>query len=264
MEKRYIILTFDVEEFDIPLEYDQGVDVQKQLHTSYEGLILLQNLLNTYEIPATFFCTGVFAEAYPDVIRTLSHTHEIASHTFFHSTFDDRDLERSKNTLEHIIEKEIQGLRMPRMQFVENTLVKKAGYSYNASLNPTLIPGRYNNLSKPKLPFREGGIWTIPATVSPSFRIPLFWLTFKNFPLWFFKKLSSDSLRAYKVINLYFHPWEFVDLSDFSNIPSFIKRFSDKKMLEMLEKYIIWAKNKNIEFITMADWIQQLSSSQNK
>ncbi len=88
---------------------------------------------------------------------------------------------------------------MPRMMPVDEKEVEKAGYSYNSSINPTFLPGRYNNLKVSRTYFKEGNVTQVPASVSPNFRIPLFWLSFHNFPLFFYKKLASDCLKKISI-----------------------------------------------------------------
>ena len=108
-------------------------------------------------------------------------------------------------------------------------------------MNPTYIPGRYNNFCKPRTAYYSNNLLNIPVSVTPLIRFPLFWLSFKNFPLWFMKIASLITLRHDKYINLYFHPWEFTDIRAFK-LPGYIKNKSGKAMLERLENYIIWLK----------------------
>ena len=252
MLNKKIVLTLDVEEFDVPLEYGMTIGLDEQIEVSTRGLLLLKTLLEKHQIEITIFCTGQYALAKPQLIKELAQTHEIASHGMFHSSFDQTiDLLKSRKILNEITGQKISGFRMARMMPVENKYVVEAGYTYNASLNPTFIPGRYNHLDKPKTPFNREGILEIPVTVSPTLRFPLFWLSFKNLPLWMYKKLTMDSLTVYDTINLYFHPWEFTDLSYYSKIPNYVKKHSNKVLLERLDEYILWLKKRNVEFLTM-------------
>jgi hypothetical protein len=41
--------------------------------------------------------------------------------------------------------------------------------------------------------------------------------------------------------NIYFHPWEFTDLSNFQ-LPWCIKRLSGSAMPEQFEKYLVWRR----------------------
>lgn len=254
------ILTFDVEEFDVPLEYGQIIPLAEQIEVSTKGTLLLKTLLEKYQVKSTIFCTGQYAQLQPELLRQLAENHEIASHGMYHSSFDPKvDLLKSKQLLSEITGQSIDGFRMARMMPVENQDILTAGYVYNASLNPTFLPGRYNHLDKPKVPFLQDNLWQIPATVSPTLRFPMFWLSFKNLPLGLYKIFSKNALNAYGAINLYFHPWEFTDLSQYDKIPNYVKKHSDQVLLQRLEEYILWLKSLGVEFITMKEYLQQVS-----
>ena len=191
-----VLLSFDIEEFDMPLEYKGEIPFEEQLSISRKGLQEILILLKKHQAKATFFSTVVFAENNKDLIeQLLNEGHELASHTWFHCEFKIEDLKKSREKLTELFNTRITGLRMPRMMKVDEKEVEKAGYSYNSSVNPTFLPGRYNNLKVSRTHFKEGKVLQIPASVSPNFRIPLFWLSFHNFPLNFYKKLAKDVLK---------------------------------------------------------------------
>jgi len=254
-----ILLTFDVEEFDTVLEYGNQLPLSEQIEVSRKGLLLIQTMLENLSIRTTIFTTGTFAIHNKNLIRNLSINHEIASHSMFHGSFDPKkDLADSKNILEGITGNQIAGFRMPRMGSVKDSDLQKTGYLYNSSLNPTYIPGRYNNLGESVKPTFNNGIWNIPVSVSPTLRIPLFWLSFKNFPIRLYRQLSLNALRENGFLNIYFHPWEFTDLSSFK-IPNYMKRYSKDELLLRLEKYLFWLKGKG-EFITIQEYIKSLNN----
>lgn len=234
---RHILLTFDVEEFDLPLNYGIKICPDEQMAVGEKGLCAISEILDHKKSNCTLFTTANFALKYPSQIADLSIDHEIASHTFFHSSFKREDLKNSREVLEGIISKKVYGMRMPRMQKIESGWIKGAGYSYDSSVNPTWIPGRYNNYRMPRTLYEENGITRVPASVSANFRIPLFWLAFKNFPYSYFKRLALQALKKDDYLSLYFHPWEFVDLSAY-NVPIIIKRKSGLQMLDKLKKLI--------------------------
>lgn len=254
MNTKKIILTFDVEEFDVPLEHHQQISLEEQIAVSTKGVLLLKALLEKYQVKSTIFCTGQYALCQPELLKELAKTHEIASHGMYHSSFNGKkDLADSRKVLQDITGQGIEGFRMARMMPVENADIVAAGYRYNASLNPTLIPGRYNHLDKPKTPFMQDTLLQIPATVTPFIRFPMFWLSFKNLPFWLFKRFSKTSINHYGNINLYFHPWEFTDLSNYEYIPAYVRKHSNGGLIVRLEAYIIWAKKQGYEFVTMGE-----------
>ena len=244
-----ILLSFDVEEFDLPLEYGIRISKDEQMAVGKKGLDEISEILKDTQISCTLFTTASFALNFPTQIAELSQRHEIASHTFFHSSFEKDDLIKSRLELETITSKKIFGLRMPRMKKIEASWIKDAGYKYDSSINPTWIPGRYNNLSKPRTIYMESGVTKIPVSVSPNFRIPLFWLAFKNFPYFYFKRIALQTLKNDGYLSLYFHPWEFTDLGGYK-LPNMVKRKSGKELLNKLNQLISSLKNEG-DFITM-------------
>src|ERR1700761_4085093 len=159
-----ILLGFDVEEFDMPLEYGKTLPFDEQLSISTTGTLLILELLSSAGIKATFFCTANYAINKPDIIaKIVSEGHEIASHGYYHSDFKVEHLAQSKAKLEEISGTQVTGFRMARMMPVDELEIQKAGYTYNSSLNPTFIPGRYNNLKKPRKCFFDRNVLQIPA-----------------------------------------------------------------------------------------------------
>ncbi|WP_027379395.1 polysaccharide deacetylase family protein [Chryseobacterium daeguense] len=257
-----VLLSFDIEEFDMPLEYKGEISFEKQISISQQGLENILNILKKHNVKATFFSTVVFAENSKHLIeRLLNEGHELASHTWFHSDFEEKHLKESKERLEELFSTKVTGLRMPRMRPVSKKAVENAGYSYNSSINPTFLPGRYNNLKVSRTYFNEGKVIQIPASVSPNFRIPLFWLSFHNFPLSFYKKLASDTLKKDNYLNIYFHPWEFAEIKDEAfKLPGFTVKNSGKDMIERFDKFVSWLKSKNYTFGTFQEFQKQIES----
>ena len=238
-----IYLSFDIEEFDMPKEYGYDIAFERQIAISRKGLTAILDLLKKHQMRATFFSTVVFARQVPDLInRLIEEGHELASHTYYHSDFENEHLKRSKEALEQQFEVTVEGLRMPRMLEVSAEEVKKAGYRYNSSVNPTFLPGRYNKLHVPKRFFNENGLWQIPAAVS-WFRFPLFWLSFHNLPLWLYRFLLKRSLKSIGYAALYFHPWEFTDLHQKEfNFPAYVMRNSGEKMIARFDSLLTFIK----------------------
>lgn len=238
-----IYLSFDIEEFDMPKEYGYDIAFERQIAISRKGLTAILDLLKKYQMRATFFSTVVFAQQVPDLInRLIEEGHELASHTYYHSDFENEHLKRSKEALEQQFGVTVEGLRMPRMLEVSAEEVKKAGYRYNSSVNPTFLPGRYNKLHVPKRFFNENGLWQIPAAVS-WFRFPLFWLSFHNLPLWLYSFLLKRSVKSIGYAALYFHPWEFTDLHQKEfNFPAYVMRNSGEKMIARFDSLLTFIK----------------------
>jgi peptidoglycan/xylan/chitin deacetylase (PgdA/CDA1 family) len=253
-----ILLSFDIEEFDMPLEYGKEISFQDQMDISITGTKHILDILDKHGVKATFFSTVIFAQNAPDIInRIIKSGHELASHGYFHSAFELAHLASSREALQEISSQEITGFRMPRMKPVDENEVRKAGYLYNSSINPTWLPGRYNNLDRPRTRFKEAGIWQIPASVSPVLRFPLFWLSFHNLPLNIYTWLAQKTYKKDGYLNIYFHPWEFTDLADKNRFgfPGYVSKNSGIKMIEQMNLFIGDLKMKNYTFSTLSDFI---------
>lgn len=258
-----ILLSFDIEEFDMPLEYNGEIPLDEQLAVSRKGLQNIRRILNQNQVKATFFSTVIFAQNNQDLVRQLlEEGHELASHTWFHSEFEEKHLAESKQELERLFDTKVVGLRMPRMSPVSEDAVSDAGYFYNSSINPTYLPGRYNNFNVSRQPFWQKRSLQFPASVSTIFRIPLFWLSFHNFPLSVYKLLSKLSINSTGFLNIYFHPWEFADISNPKyKLPAFTFKNTNEAMFNRFDDFIKWAKKNNYQFSTtrefLEDWTQK-------
>lgn len=254
--KETVLLSFDVEEFDMPLEYQGKIDFSEQIKISRDGLMSILDILKKYRAKATFFATVVFAENNKDlIVRLLEEGHELASHTWYHSQFEISHLQKSREKLIELFNVDIKGLRMPRLDRLPSLDVLRAGYSYDSSINPTWLPGRYNNLKVCKTIFIDQGLIHLPASVSPK-RIPLFWLSFHNFPMQWYRHLFLRTMKEDSYVNLYFHPWEFADISnpDFK-LPYLAKRNSGKAMEKRFDEFLAWLSSKKINFETYSEFL---------
>ena len=256
MKHRLVLLSFDVEEFDIPIEYGQTISWEEQIFVSRQGMKNVMEILDVHGISTTLFITAKYALENITQIETLALKHEIASHSYYHSCYKEEDLLNSRLALEQVSKQKVQGLRMPRMKQVSMNSITNAGYTYDASINPTYIPGRYNNLKLPTTVYKQEHVFRVPSSVTPHLRIPLFWITFKNFPYFIYKRLAIRTLNHSGFLNLYFHPWEFTDLSKYK-LPAYIKRDAGKRLLGKLD-ILIRDLKKEGHFESMTNFLSTL------
>jgi len=258
--KQVLLLGFDIEEFDLPLEFNGKIAFEEQLSVSTEGTNLILDVLAEYKIKATFFCTAYFALNRTELIyRIINEGHELASHGYFHCEFKPEDYQRSKEALETLSGSTIKGFRMSRMQPIDTTLLLSAGYTYDTSINPTWIPGRYNNRSYPYGWYKMiNELVEIPSAVTPILRLPLFWLSFHLLPVTVFTWLVNKLLRKQDYAVIYFHPWEFVNLQIHSewNIPTYIRHNSGDAMRRRLAKMIKYYKSNGVGFESTASYFE--------
>src|SRR4051812_18426366 len=123
MQKR-ILISFDIEEFDMPMEYGKKLSPEEQINTSARGTEIVLDILRMHKIKATFFSTVVFASRCRALIqRIINEGHELASHGWFHSEFKNEHLQESRLELSKLSGHPVKGFRMARMMPVEDAAI---------------------------------------------------------------------------------------------------------------------------------------------
>ena len=259
MKSTFVMLTFDLEEFDIPQEYGQQISLVNQFQVTLQGLARVLSVLDRHKIHATFFVTGHFADSHPDLIRHLSQTHEIASHALYHSNaraFCESDIVHSRRILEALSGQAVAGFRMPRLKTLDSQALRRWGFRYDSSINPTWLPGRYNMLRHNPLPSINNGLIELPCSTTPWLRFPLFWLSFKNLPLNIYTWLCRLTLKKRGNLTLYFHPWEFADLRAYK-LPFYVKRTDSGELSAKLARLVRALKKRGATFVTCGTFCDQ-------
>ena len=262
-----IALSFDLEEFDLPLEHGIDIPFNKQMEVSRIGAERILDILDSHNVKATFFTTVNFARNAPQVVeRLLNGGHELASHGMQHTGFKESDLADSRTALEAIAGKPVTGFRMPRMMKLQESAVAAAGYLYDSSLNPTFIPGRYMNLSTPRMPFMADGVLQIPTSVTPLVRFPLFWLSAHLLPPALYRWLARYTSKHSGLFTTYFHPWEFFNLNTLTdcNLPAMVRLNSGEGMQKRLDALIATMKKRGKRFVTYSEIYAAYRSDSNR
>ncbi len=262
-----LLLTFDVEEFDVPIDYGIHISEEEQCKLSYKGLIRILKLLDKLNIKATFFVTYNFAKQYKNLIKKISLKHEIGLHGYKHSDNYKKmeyyeaylRLKDAKLGIEKIIGRKITGFRAPKLYRPKYEVLFKLGLKYDSSLNPTYIPGKYNNFFSKRKSFEKNGIKVVPTSVVPLIRFPLFWLSFHIVPLSLIKILTRLSLINMNFLCLYFHPWEFVDINVRpynENIFKLILKNTGYKLQNKVKNYLKWCLNNGLKDSTISEYLR--------
>lgn len=255
-----ILLSFDTEEFDVPREHGVDYTLKEGMEVSIYGTNLILDILKRNNVKATFFCTGNFAKNAKEVmIRIIGEGHEVACHGVDHWEPKETDFEQSKLIVESSIGKKVYGYRQPRMFPVNDKEIEKMGYTYNSSLNPAFIPGRYMHLTTPRTWYMKGKVMQIPSSVTPLIRFPLFWLSLHNLPEKLYHWMVRRVLKHDGYFVTYFHPWEFYELKTHPEfkLPFIITRNSGKNLERRLERLIQMLKESGHQFITYKDFTEK-------
>jgi peptidoglycan/xylan/chitin deacetylase (PgdA/CDA1 family) len=231
-----ILLTWDVEEYDAPADFgapalaDHGLSRGREIWEEWLGLT------KEWKFPGTTFCTARLAQCAPELLReTAARGHEIASHGWSHRPGDDLQLLSSRTRLQEISGQGVDGFRSPRLRKINKEEITQAGFRYDASLNPTWIPGRYDHRREPRRPFQIGSLWEVPAAVLPGIRFPLFWASFHILPLPLYLALCAKVLQHDGLLCLYFHPWELSALPE-PEMPRWLTRRPQTERIRRMTK----------------------------
>lgn len=268
-----ILLSFDTEEFDVPIEYGINYNpISLGMEVSKYGINIILNILKKENVKATFFCTTNFADNAPhEMKRIITEGHELACHGCNHINPQKGDIGRCKERLTEIQSQiaasaniqhttAIQGWRQPRMFPVEEDELRHNNFTYNSSLNPAFIPGRYMHLTTPRKPFyTEDGILQIPASVTPFIRFPLFWLSMHNLPMCIYERLCKWTWKHDGLFVTYFHPWEFYPLNEHKELglPFIIRNNAGHDLAERLLRLIHMFKKDRAEFLTFSEFVKK-------
>lgn len=231
-------LTNDVETTSIVnggLREDTGIKVWK------EGLPMLLDLYDTYEVKATFFYIAGFAKVHPEIVRIVQERgHEIACHGLTHEhdkAFDVlslneqiRHLSEAKAILEDISGVEVTSFRAPALRVNSDTprALMETGFKYDSSVAPQRIDmfmslGSKNKLQwlgAPRTPYEtakdnlarkgDSGIREVPVSSRGLPYIGTFMRLSPALTSAVRKRLYLETKDTEKVINFLIHPNEVI------------------------------------------------------
>ena len=238
MGDKYCLLTNDVETTSIMnncLSDETGKLVLR------EGMPLLLDLYEEFNIKTTFFFTAHIAKKFPEIVKmVIPYGHEVASHGYTHEpdrafdilSLDEQidNLTRSKKILEDISGQEVISFRAPAARVNKHTPValRETGFKIDSSVasqrfDMFLSLGslkKLNWLIAPRKPYftnagnlwkkGEGDIFEIPIS---ALLMPYIGTTLRLFPHishQLGKILSFEASKVQKPIVFLTHPNEFI------------------------------------------------------
>ena len=156
----YFIMTSDVEHHSISLNREDN-SVPKQIYET--GLPRLLDMLSKYDIPSTFYFTGMFAEDSPESIELVAQNgHEIGCHAYNHSpskgfdvlSLDEQinELKKAKKAFGNAGEK-VTSFRAPALRINHHTVkaLEKMNFKTDSSVASQRFDGPMSFGSKEKL-----------------------------------------------------------------------------------------------------------------
>lgn len=148
-------LGFDLDSEDVALTVDPESRhrlsaMSHQAYGALTGVPRVLDLLERYDVRATFFCPGYTAERYPDLLRRVRDAgHEIAHHGYLHEAMagmtreqEAAVLDRGLEALDRVAGVRPEGYRAPMWETTYQTaeLLLDRGFLYDSSLMDSDVP----------------------------------------------------------------------------------------------------------------------------
>ena len=238
---KYCLLTNDVETTSI---WHNSLRDQTGKKVLEEGMPILLDLYEKYNIKSTFFFTGYIAKLYPEIVKMITpYGHEVASHGMSHTRVNGFDvmplkkqikhLKESKAILEDISGQEVISFRAPALRVNESTInaLEESEYKIDSSVASQRFDmfmsfgglKKLNWLTAPRLPYRasqdslfkKGNSSIIEVPLSATL-LPYLGTTMRIFPYLTVlqrRLLHLESKLNGKPIVFDIHPNEFIDES---------------------------------------------------
>lgn len=222
-------LTIDVEDYYHVSAFEHTVGHEKW--DNYGSRVgkntdIILDLLDQYDVHATFFVLGWIAEKFPQLVRDI-HTrgHEIACHSYYHrlvynltpDEFRD-DTKKAKDLLEHITGSKVKGYRAPSYSITNNSMwaldiLRELGFKYDSSIFP-VYHDRYGVPDAPRFKYKIPGKNLIEYPISTSLifgkKISVAGGGYFRFSPYAFTKylLKKINEKEKQPFIFYIHPWE--------------------------------------------------------
>lgn len=255
------ILTFDIEEwFHIKFESDflEESQILKYENRIDNNMQFIFDILDQYNLKATFFSLGWVAKKYPKILKKiLEKGHELGSHSNLHKLaytqnkdeFSE-DLRISIQSIENVTGKKVELYRAPSFSINQDNIwafeeMAKQGIKIDCSVFPAKrkIGGFEEfNLSKPSKILTKSNIEIkeFPINTFELFKKKIIFSGggyFRIIPYFFLKRM----MHASDYVMTYFHPRDFdpgqpylKDISLIRYFKSYIGLSSSKKKLNRL------------------------------
>jgi polysaccharide deacetylase family protein (PEP-CTERM system associated) len=217
--------TIDLEDWYHPEFVTKFVPAHQRKDQVEDAVKPLLELLDRYNVSATFFVVGEVAERHPGLIKKIHNEgHEIASHSYSHKRlhalgkekFED-DLRKSTNILESIVKEKIIGFRAPSYSLDHDTIwaldvLENSGYKYDSSVFPLRFGKKslYGVLTKESEDENRKIIeFPLSAVKFAGVKIPVAGGAYlRLFPAWFLKLAIKKINKEKRPAIIYLHPWE--------------------------------------------------------
>lgn len=216
------------------------------------------DLLDEFDIKATFFILGEVAGYYPHLVKEISKNgHEISCHGKFHvdlwnyspESFK-ADLKEAKNLLEDLSGQKVIGYRAPNL-VIEDWIVlilTELGFEYDSSVCPSrklmgkfgrskMLPAYPYFLSENSFEPGNGPLFEIPIPVFPYIKLPAATgIMTRVIGAWWSSIALRYNLERHDAL-YYFHPYEMVEAPELNNL-TFMQKLHSRRSGDWMKKAV--------------------------
>jgi hypothetical protein len=259
--------------FTIDVEPDFAGLLTKDQYCGKNYLYKLEDIVKKYNLKLTAFATAKTLEENSDILGMLqSMKAEIEQHSYSHQIghlSKIKDIEKGIETHIKILGNSPIGYRSPQgiITKQEALFLEKMGIMFDASIFPTIFPGRFNRLNFPVVPFKikESSLIEIPYGVVPKIRIPISLSYMQLLGLdtfkFFFRFFGLPDLIVYD-----FHTYELGKVASYSQLPRVAKlgyyraQGMNRDPIDVLEGFVEYILSKGYEPKYMIDIYKEVES----
>ncbi len=267
--KPKLLITVDVENWFnsrlFNVERARQSKEAERFSTPYEDLNVVLEVLDKYNVKATFFVLGSLLEDYKYILGAIQKKgQEVGMHAYNHGEFRDEkefsaDLKKGLEVFkDHGITP--KGYRHPYFMINQRKLkILAQTFNYDASLVPSVhIPGHYGKLMANAKPRREGTLTELPLSVMPLIRLPAAtgWY-YRNLGQRYVTSMISYSLKHYKYAHICLHTWEFTEKNRVQGVPFHVFRNCGKPMENLVKELVKLAADNKAETTTCSQYVDQ-------
>lgn len=277
------VITIDYEDWFTTSHYQSVVNDTNKKYLLEKPTLKLLDLLEKYQVKATFFVLGQIARDCPKLIKKIHENgHEIASHGYSHTPIHElsrenfiHELRETNKILEDITQEKIKGFRAPFFSIDHTSswvidILKEENFIYDSSIFPMKTP-RYGIQNAPSLPYYIGSdeislpsenkqLIEFPISIYKrnGIKIPCSGGIYGRFLPARFMNYFFTQIQQQGYVNLYFHPWELFNKKDLTPYPGMLKNFlanyNSNHYINKLE-FIL----QHFQFINIQTWIDDYS-----
>jgi len=221
-------------------------------------------------VPVSAFIATALLDEYRgsfSLVKNIAQDYHCHSHTHRRLNPDQEfEIAHSADTFEKHFGFKPLGYRAPlgHLRSGDIDLIKKYGFKFSASVFPSFRPGKFNNLSKPVVPFAyKNGVVELPFAVlkKPRYIMSLSYLKLTGWR--FFRLLSHlGEFPNVVIFNSHLHDY-IVNEKSFNLLPLKLKIAWGRnkyKGVEYFKRYIDLLKKKGYRFITMTELYSTLEN----